>query len=236
MISPKTIEFYAYRSTGTERHSIFRGGPVKFRAILDNSIDLTGCTSLRLDIRGSVTDTDSPLATEEITSISGTVFDFEFSTAQTNHDITSAWLVLSAYFPEGSGDTDDNLDPLYIAELTVVPHNASLLAPSPPDASVAITQTFADSRYLVNSGSGQSLLGRYSSGTGVYQAITLGSNLSMDSSGVLSAGAGGYSTIQSSGASVTQRSIINFSGFNVSDNGVNSRTDISLISIDGGSA
>lgn len=148
MISPKTIEFEAYRGTGPARHTLFKGGPVKFVATLDNSIDLTGCTSLRLDIRESATDTNNPLASEEITSFDGYIYEFEFSTAQTNQTITSGWLVLSAYYPEGVGDTDDNLDPLYIAELTFVPHNASLLAPQPPNAAVALTQDAADARYL----------------------------------------------------------------------------------------
>jgi hypothetical protein len=188
MISLKTIEFYAYRATGTEKHSIFRGGPVKFRATLDNSIDLTGCTSLRLDIRRSVTDTESPLASEEITSFSGTVYDFEFSTAQTNHDVESAWLVLSAFYPEGAGDTDDNLDPLYIAELTVVPHNASSLLPSPPEISVCMTRSYADTLYLSNSGAGLSILGRYSTGSGAIQSISVGSGLYLSSGAINASG------------------------------------------------
>lgn len=190
MISPKTIELYAYRGTSASKHILFKGGPVKFIANLDASIDLTGCSSLRLDIRESATDTDNPLATEEITSFEGNRYEFEFSTAQTNQLVTSAWLVLSALYLEGSGGIDDNLDPLYIAEITFIPHNASMLAPNPPDASVVLTQTQADERYLINDTTTSSLLGRYSSGSGDFEVISIGSNLSLSGSGVLSAEAG----------------------------------------------
>lgn len=190
MISPKTIELYAYRGTSASKHILFKGGPVKFIANLDASIDLTGCSSLRLDIRESATDTDNPLATEEITSFEGNRYEFEFSTAQTNQSVTSAWLVLSALYLEGSGGTDDNLDPLYIAEITFIPHNASILAPNPPDASVALTKTQADERYVINDTTTSSLLGRYSSGSGDFEVISIGSNLSLSGSGVLSAEAG----------------------------------------------
>lgn len=144
MISPKTIQINAYRATGTENHSIFRGGPVKFVFDLDNTIDLTGCTSLRLDIRGSVTDTNDPLATEVITTLPAgqATYEFEFSSGQTNHDTSSAWLVLSALYPEEGGSEDDNLDPLYIATLTIVLHNASNAAPPPPNAAVLVTSAF----------------------------------------------------------------------------------------------
>ncbi len=206
MTSPKTISFYAYRGTSAANWSIFKGGPVRFIATLDPSIDLTGCTSLRLDIRESVTDIDSPLATDSITNPSGTQFEFVFSSGETNHDLTSAWLVLSAYFPEGVGSSDDNLDPLYIAGLTIVPHNASLLAPSPPNAAVALTQDQADALYLPNTGQSGILIGRYSSGTGALQFITLGANLSLTTGGVLVAGAGGSVSWGAIGGTITDQS------------------------------
>ncbi len=142
MISPKTIRFDAYRGTSADSHTIFRGGVVRFIATLDESIDLTGCEFLRLDIRASATDQDAPLASVSVMSPTGTEIEFEFSTAQTNHDIGSGWLVLYGYYPEGIGDTDDNIDPLHIAELTLVLHNSSILAPDPPELSVLPTGVF----------------------------------------------------------------------------------------------
>ncbi len=143
MISPKTIRFIAYRATSPAKLSIFRGGPVRFSAYIDPVIDLTGCEFLRLEIRESSTDTNAPLAVSEITTgLTARDFDFDLSSAETNHDISSAWLVVSAYFPEGVGDSDDNLDPLYIAELTVVAHNSSLLSPDPPDTALLPTGVF----------------------------------------------------------------------------------------------
>ena len=193
MISPKTISFYAYRGTDAATHDIFRGGPVKFIAVLDDSIDLTECTSLRLDLRESVTDENPPLATREIVVFSGNTYEFEFSSAETNHNVSSAWLVLTAYYPEGIGGTDDNLDPLYIATVNVALHNSSLEAPLPPNAAVALTQAQADELYLSNEINYNKLLGRYTTGVGEIQEITIGSNLLLSSLGVLSA-AGGSGT------------------------------------------
>lgn len=191
MESPKTITIAANRYTRADCLSIFKGGPVKFIFILDDSVDLTNCQSIRLDIRESSTDTGLPLATEEILSPTGSEFEFFFSSAQTNHDLDTAWLVLSAYFPEGSEESDDNLDPLYIANLKLVRHNSCLLAPDPPEISIFLTQAAADQRYLINSGNPGILLGRYSTGTGAYQEITIGANLTLTTGGVLSAATSG---------------------------------------------
>jgi hypothetical protein len=182
MISRKTIQIIAYRNTSPSKISIFRGGPVTFSIIVDSNIDLTNCSVLRLDLRESSTDENSPLASSSISNPSGNTFEFSFSTGETNHNLETAWLVLSALYEE----SETNLDPLFISEVIIVPHNASQLAPDPPNVSVAMTQDDGDSRYLINNNTGQILLGRYSSGSGVYQPVTVGSNLSLSESGVLS--------------------------------------------------
>ena len=196
MISPRTISFHAYRGTSAGSHSIFRGAPVKFVAVFDDEIDLTGCTSLRLDLMASSTDTGAPLATKEITVIPASEYSFIFSSAQTNHANTEAWLVLTAYYPEGVGEVDDNLDPLYVANISIAPYNAGLLAPSPPSAAIALTQAQADERYLINSGNTDILLGRYTAGTGVFQEIALGTNLTLSELGVLDASLSSQNTFQ----------------------------------------
>lgn len=73
----------------------------------------------------------------------------------------------------------------------------------------------------------------YISGSTATQFVTVGTNLSI-TAGVLnaSAGAGGYSTIQEEGSSLTARSTMNFigGGITATDNGGATRTDITLAS------
>ena len=121
MISPKTIKVNAYRGTSPEKHHVLKGAPLRFIFLLDPSINLTTCSFLRLEIRESINDSNTSLAIQELTDFSSPELEFIFSTAQMNYNITSAWIVLSAFYPEGVGDYDDNIDPLYISELLILP-------------------------------------------------------------------------------------------------------------------
>ena len=151
MISRKVIGILAYRNTSPSKISIFKGGPVRFAVTLDSSINLEGCSSLRLDLRISATDEESALASSSITSPSGSSFEFDFSTGETNQPYETIWLVLSAVFP-GSSPSEDNLDPLFISEVTVVPHNASVLAPAAPNSAIVPTEAFTTVNVVGQSG------------------------------------------------------------------------------------
>ncbi len=118
MISLKTFNIVALRSTSPGNHTIFRAGPLKLNIDL-SSIDLTDCSLLQMDIRESNADSETALLTKTISNPSGTLFTFTCSTNEMDFEGDTAWLVISASF-------GDNVDPLYIADLRLVNHNASI--------------------------------------------------------------------------------------------------------------
>ena len=122
MIFRKTFSIFAYRDTDPKTFQWFRGGPVTLNFILDESVDLTGCTLLYLDVRESNSDSGASLLTKT-TAPSGSSFSISLSTSETNFELGSKWLVLSAYFP-GATSAEDNIDPIFVANLEIVPHNA----------------------------------------------------------------------------------------------------------------
>lgn len=123
MIARKTFSIFPSRSISCQTLNLFKGGPVTFNLTLADDIDLTGCTLLQLDIRESFIDSNPALLTDTIPNPTGTTFSFAFSTTEMDFDVSTAVLVISAYYP-GATSADDNIDPLYIANLNIVLHNA----------------------------------------------------------------------------------------------------------------
>ena len=137
--------------------SLFRANPVSIKVTLDPTRPtLTGVESLNVEIRTSVTDTETALARTTIDDPTGAgPFTMSLTGAQMNQSLGGAasanfWLVV--YTLDDGGNT---LDVLYTAPMSLKEHGASLTAPAPPNVVGVLIQPAVDvAGYLYNDGAG----------------------------------------------------------------------------------
>ncbi len=127
----------------------WRANPLTVRLTLDaGRPTATGWETITAEIRKSVTDTTTALASVTLSTPTGAgPFDLTFTGAQLNQSLAGApsatfWLVL--YSTDNSGET---LDILHAGKLVLLEHAASLTAPSPPNPVGVLTRTAADALY-----------------------------------------------------------------------------------------
>lgn len=127
----------------------FRANPLTVRLTLDRTRPTaTGWESIVAEIRRSVVDTTTPLASVTLSTPTGAgPFDLTFTGAQLNQSLAGApsapfWLVL--YALDDSGET---LDILHTGKFTLLEHAASQVAAAPPNVVAALSQATADTLY-----------------------------------------------------------------------------------------
>ena len=157
------IPLIATRKATAVRVDAYRAVPLTIQLSIPDEIgSLAGATILRAEIRVSRTDaTATALAGTSITAPSGQSFDLTFTSAQMNQSLAGEesaefWLVVYATYPTGvvEGSTELELDVFASIDLVLHEHAASLTAPSPPNAAIALTKTQADLLYMPIGGGG----------------------------------------------------------------------------------
>ena len=157
------LPLIATRKATAVRVDAYRAVPLTIQLSIPDDIgSLAGATILRAEIRASRTDaTTTALAGTSIAAPSGQSFDLTFTSAQMNQSLAGEesvefWLVVYATYPPGvvEGSTELELDVFASIDLVLHEHAASLTAPSPPNAAIALTKTQADLLYMPIGGGG----------------------------------------------------------------------------------
>ena len=153
----RTLPILATRKATAVRVDAFRAVPLTIEITIPDEIgSLAGASILRAEIRSSRVDLSATaLAGTSISLPIGKSFDLTFTSAQMNQSLSGEeykefWLVVYATYPPGavSGSTDLELDVFASIDLVLHEHAASLTAPSPPNAAIALTKTQADLLYM----------------------------------------------------------------------------------------
>jgi len=126
----------------------FAGTPATYRITESALYPIAGATQLVVEIRGSRTDTSTAKASTILTSPTGAgPWDLDLTSAQWNQPVGSLGLESKDYWLVIYTTTGSDLQVLYTAIVHLAWHNASLSAPSPPNAALALTQSQADALY-----------------------------------------------------------------------------------------
>ena len=153
----RNLPILATRKATAVRVDAFRAVPLTLEITIPDEIgSLAGATILRAEIRSSRVDLSATaLAGSSITAPIGQSFELTFTSAQMNQSLSGEesaqfWLVVYATYPPGAvtGSTDLELDVFASIDLVLHEHAASLTAPSPPNAAIALTKTQADLLYM----------------------------------------------------------------------------------------
>ena len=153
----RTLPILATRKATAVRVDAFRAVPLTIGISIPDEIgSLAGATILRAEIRSSRVDLSATaLAGTSIELPIGQSFELTFTSAQMNQSLAGEesaqfWLVVYATYPPGavSGSVDLELDVFASIDLVLHEHAASLTAPSPPNAAIALTKTQADLLYM----------------------------------------------------------------------------------------
>ena len=129
----------------------FAGTPATYRVSESALYPIAGADQLVIEVRAGRTDfTDPRAATVLATPTGAGPWDLDLTTAQWNQPLYEAaskdyWIVI--YTTTGTA-----LQVLYTATVHLAWHNASLLAPSPPNAALALNKAQADLLYASISG------------------------------------------------------------------------------------
>jgi len=168
------LPLIATRKATAVRVDAYRAVPLTIQLSIPDEIgSLAGATILRAEIRASRTDaTTAALAGTSIAAPSGQSFDLTFTSAQINQSLAGEesaefWLVVYATYPAGviEGSAELELDVFASIDLVLHEHAASLTAPSPPNAAIALTKTQADLLYMP--------LGSGTPGTGTVTSVSV---------------------------------------------------------------
>jgi hypothetical protein len=127
----------------------WRANPLTVRLTLDaGRPTATGWETITAEIRKSVTDTTTALASVTLSTPTGAgPFDITFTGAQLNQSLAGApsglfWLVIYA-----TDDAGETLDILHAGKLTLLEHAASQTAAAPPNVVGPLSKAQADALY-----------------------------------------------------------------------------------------